>query len=1140
MTEKRKTNGKARPKARSRASASPSASLKQTRGLVSAVFETIGALVVVLDREGRIVGFNSACEEATGYKAREVEGKLLWDVFILPEEIDQVRAVFDELRAGRFPNNHGNFWRTKSGGRRFIMWRNTALFGDQGAVNYVVGTGVDVTERRASETALQQSEERYRQLFEESPLSIWEEDFSDIKRAIDELRASGVRSLAAHFKRHPGDVARFAAMVEITGVNRATLDFYGAKDDHEFHRGLAKYFVDASYDTFRDEVVWLYERKGKFRSEIPTRTLSGEERLVDLQASIAPGYEDSWSRVLVTFTDVTDRRRAEEALRKALAQARRSSEETTALLEGTSSILAHERFEDAARVSFDVCKHLIGARAGYVALLGEDGVDNELLFLDSGGSPCTVDPDLPMPVRGLRGQAYTTGKVVFENDFSRSQWMKFMPKGHARLDNALFAPLVIEGKGQGLLGLANKRGDFTKEDARLAAAFAENVAIALQNSRLLDSLRSSEERFRSIAETAADAIVIADAEGRIVFWNKAAGVIFGHRAEEVAGKLLEDLMPERYREAHGNAMKRVASTGKTKIIGKTVELAGLRRDGREFPLELSLSQWKTAQGAFFTGMIRDISQRKKAEEVLRESKEKVQTILDTLPSGVSILDRDGNTVFVNPGLEEILGISRRGLLRGDYKARKYLRPDGTEMSPEEFPSARAAADGSPAQGEVGVMKEDGSVIWTSVSAAPVPYADWGVAISTSDVTQRKRAEILGEALNSINETIGSTLEAGEIMEHTVAKAGEAIGAETTRISLRDGEHWVVKYAHGTWAKATLGKRYTDEELPLAVIAAELRQPIAIEDAYHDDRVNRRIVRKDKTRSMLAVPLVVRDEAIGVLSFRYHSRRVSFAEAQIDFASKLAASVSLALENARLYEQEHRIARTLQEHLVKPAPKVHGLDIGIVYGSAYEAELVGGDFYDIFDVGNNLVAVLVGDVSGKGIQAAGLTETIRSSVRTLAYMDPSPAFVFNRLNQSLMRQLKPGDFATAIFLVIDTETHEMRIAGAGHPSPVLCGGGKRAVVRAVPGALLGVFPSTYQEVYLRLNESQAVVLYTDGLIEARRDGKFFGQQRLLKTAAASKCDEPQALADELLAAATSFSDGRLGDDIAIVALRSSKS
>jgi GAF domain-containing protein len=125
-----------------------------------------------------------------------------------------------------------------------------------------------------------------------------------------------------------------------------------------------------------------------------------------------------------------------------------------------------------------------------VALLSEDGKSNEILLLDSGGIPCLVDPKLPMPIRGFREVANQEGCPVFENDFSRSKWTKYLPDGHMDIENVLFAPLIIAGETLGLIGLANKPGGFDQKDVKLASAFADLCAIALRNSRMLKSLES--------------------------------------------------------------------------------------------------------------------------------------------------------------------------------------------------------------------------------------------------------------------------------------------------------------------------------------------------------------------------------------------------------------------------------------------------------------------------------------------------------------------------------------------------------------------------------------------------------------------------------------------------------------------------
>lgn len=178
-----------------------------------------------------------------------------------------------------------------------------------------------------------------------------------------------------------------------------------------------------------------------------------------------------------------------------------SPREFQSLWDAARAILTYRKFDESARIIFDEACKMTGAKAGYVALLSEDGSENEVLFLEAGGAPCTVDTSLPMPIRGLRAESYHSHKAVYDNDFMHSKWVMYMPKGHVELKNVMFSPLNIEGKTVGIIGLANKDGDFSDFDATVAEAFGDLASIALRNARVLDELEDSNEKIERFNET---------------------------------------------------------------------------------------------------------------------------------------------------------------------------------------------------------------------------------------------------------------------------------------------------------------------------------------------------------------------------------------------------------------------------------------------------------------------------------------------------------------------------------------------------------------------------------------------------------------------------------------------------------------
>ncbi len=173
------------------------------------------------------------------------------------------------------------------------------------------------------------------------------------------------------------------------------------------------------------------------------------------------------------------------------------------------------------------------------------------------------------------------------------------------------------------------------ENRRLYQATMQELA---ERTRAEEELRESETTFRSLVESANDAIILSDGSGNIVSWNRAAQTIFGYGEKEVLGKPLTVLMPERYRDSHRKGLDRLRSTGLAHVLGKTIELHGLKKDGSEFPLEISLTTWKKGRRTFYSGIIRDITERKQAEEEIQRQRQRLAVLHEIELAITSSLD----------------------------------------------------------------------------------------------------------------------------------------------------------------------------------------------------------------------------------------------------------------------------------------------------------------------------------------------------------------------------------------------------------------------------------------------------------------------------------------------------------------------
>ena len=261
-----------------------------------------------------------------------------------------------------------------------------------------------------------------------------------------------------------------------------------------------------------------------------------------------------------------------------------------------------------------------------------------------------------------------------------------------------------------------------------------------------DALRESERRMRAITESARDAIIMMDAQGRVSFWNTEAERTFGYTSEEIIGQNLHQcIAPQRYHEAHGDAFRKFQHTGEGDAIGARLELTGRHKDGHEIAVELSLAGIRLRDEWHSIGILRDITERKQAEEAIKASEARILLLLNSTAEGIYGLDLAGNCTFANPAAIRMLGYREEGELLGKnmHWLIHHSCPDGRPMPEEECRIYRAfrAARG---------MHVDDEVLWKADGTSfPVEYWSYpqckdgevtGAVVTFLDITQRRAAE----------------------------------------------------------------------------------------------------------------------------------------------------------------------------------------------------------------------------------------------------------------------------------------------------------------------------------------------------------------------------------------------------------------
>jgi serine phosphatase RsbU (regulator of sigma subunit) len=286
-----------------------------------------------------------------------------------------------------------------------------------------------------------------------------------------------------------------------------------------------------------------------------------------------------------------------------------------------------------------------------------------------------------------------------------------------------------------------------------------------------------------------------------------------------------------------------------------------------------------------------------------------------------------------------------------------------------------------------------------------------------------------------------------------------------------------------------------------------------------------------------VPIATPGEVVATLTIVSFDPGKPIGPDTLDTALSIAAQAALAIDNGRLYQQQKDFADTIQRALLpRTHPKLPGLEIGEVYESSARVD-VGGDVYDFMSLGDRRLAVVLGDVTGHGIDATADMAMAKFVFRSLAREHPEPADFLAAANEVVVGEIGPGKFITMAYLTIDTADGSLVAASAGHPAPLVVSAGGGVEPMSVRGLALGVATDqTYDEQRTILAPGSSVVIFTDGVVEARRDTELYGNERLSAVLAAHPSEAPSELARAVVDDCRAFAGGELADDCAVVVIR----
>jgi phosphoserine phosphatase RsbU/P len=465
--------------------------------------------------------------------------------------------------------------------------------------------------------------------------------------------------------------------------------------------------------------------------------------------------------------------------------------------------------------------------------------------------------------------------------------------------------------------------------------------------------------------------------------------------------------------------------------------------------------------------------------------------------------------------------------RGDGTGMRTLARYGRPARPGDEPVLIPLAVNRPYTGEL------------ELDSAPSTYAQLLAALAAERLSLHLENDRLRRADRRRQAWLTFLAEASELLAQSL-DVDLTLALVPQLLVPRLGE-WCAVHTTDEWGRLQLAAAGHADETMLPQLHALLREsgPDSVYARLREASRSGWQVPLGPPTEGLAVPLIARDQRLGTLAV---GRRPGHRHDpdEVGVLEDLARRAALAIENARIYDERRRVARTLQQSLLPPVlPVVEGIGFAAEYVPAGDAAEVGGDFYDVVPLRNGRWLVVVGDVSGKGVQAATVTGLVRDVLRVLL-SDGKPApEALARLNETLMER-GSGRYCTLALATVGRgadDRLDVSLHLAGHDRPILVDGDGRSSFVGQGGTALGLLESvTSPSADLSLAPGDALVFYTDGVTERRRGRDLFGTERLRAAAAPLAGYSAEVVAARLRAAAIGFSAESPRDDIAILVLR----